>query len=99
MKAIIASIIFKITDTTTPSDQPPLSPDPDADGSISASGVVWVLRFGGLMALVAAVVSRILVPPPSEIDYLEELDEQIYRDDDPDVAGAGEGEGLLDQEE
>ncbi|GAA5985573.1 hypothetical protein JCM11641_004977 [Rhodosporidiobolus odoratus] len=60
--ALLSSLIFRLT-SSTPS--PPTSPSHPSslllvsDSSASGSGsVVWVLRFGGLAALVGAVVSR-----------------------------------------
>jgi hypothetical protein len=43
--AIVASIIFKLADT-----HPDIQP---TEGEGGKNGVAWVLRFGGLMALVS----------------------------------------------
>ncbi|ORX36430.1 major facilitator superfamily domain-containing protein [Kockovaella imperatae] len=53
--AIVASLIFKWTDGT----------DTNAEYS-SKPGVAWVLRFGGLMALIGAVISRKVPPTKTE---------------------------------
>lgn len=46
--AIVASIIFKLADT-----HPDVGPNEAGEGG--KNGVAWVLRFGGLMALVGLV--------------------------------------------
>ncbi|PLW56429.1 hypothetical protein PCANC_03459 [Puccinia coronata f. sp. avenae] len=41
---------------------------------------LWVFRLSGLVALLAAVLSRSLVVPTSELDYWDDLRFQIYED-------------------
>jgi len=46
----------------------------EEDGGLQGSNdVVWVLRFGGLAALVGVVASRWVLSPESELDYKYEL--------------------------
>lgn len=70
--ALVAMMIFKA-----------LGSDPDAlenGGGLRGSGdVVWVLRFGGAMSLIGAVVSRWIKSTGSERSYVEMLREQIDR--------------------
>jgi hypothetical protein len=56
--AIIAAVIFRIVAAVEdPTNQP--SPTPAQD-----SGVAWVLRFGGIMGLFAAILSRRIIEVP-----------------------------------
>lgn len=45
---MVASIIFKLADS-----QPDVQPTGEGHASAGKNGVAWVLRFGGLMALVS----------------------------------------------
>jgi hypothetical protein len=56
--AIIAAIIFKIVAAVEDPNNLP-NPTPTQD-----SGVAWVLRFGGIMGLFAAVLSRLIIEVP-----------------------------------
>ncbi|WWD16814.1 hypothetical protein CI109_101246 [Kwoniella shandongensis] len=61
--AVVASIIFKLADGE-PDVRPTFSEDgADVQGK---TGVAWVLRFGGLMALVGAAISRKVPPTKTE---------------------------------
>lgn len=51
-------------------DEKGLRPD---RGVESGADVVWVLRFGGVMTLVAVVLSRYVPAPPSEQNYVADL--------------------------
>lgn len=53
--AVVASIIFKLAD----GDAPPSGGFAEGDPHRPKTGVAWVLRFGGLMALVS---SRCVLP-------------------------------------
>ncbi|KAI8576887.1 hypothetical protein K450DRAFT_274338 [Umbelopsis ramanniana AG] len=56
--AIIAAVIFKIVSAVEDPTQP-TNPAPAQD-----SGVAWVLRFGGIMGLFAAILSRRIIEVP-----------------------------------
>ncbi|KAJ9096390.1 hypothetical protein QFC21_005212 [Naganishia friedmannii] len=56
--AIIASVIFKLTDSDEPRGADP--------NGAAYSGVAWTLRFGGLMALVGALICRKVAPTKTE---------------------------------
>lgn len=58
--AIIAALIFKAVEVVQDPNLPPSpTPRPTAD-----SGVAWVLRFGGIMGLFAAILSRRVIQVP-----------------------------------
>ncbi|CAM0135369.1 unnamed protein product [Umbelopsis sp. WA50703] len=58
--AIIAALIFKAVQAVQDPTLPPSpSPAPTQD-----SGVAWVLRFGGIMGLFAAILSRRIIEVP-----------------------------------
>jgi solute carrier family 45 protein 1/2/4 len=56
--AIIAAVIFKVVSAVEDPTKPP-SPTPAQD-----TGVAWVLRFGGIMGLFAAILSRRIIEVP-----------------------------------
>jgi len=56
--AIIAAVIFKVVSVVEDPTKPP-SPAPAQD-----TGVAWVLRFGGIMGLFAAILSRRIIEVP-----------------------------------
>ncbi|WVQ83527.1 hypothetical protein IAT38_005668 [Cryptococcus sp. DSM 104549] len=58
--AVVASIIFKLADS-----EPDIQPTGEGDAS-GKNGVAWVLRFGGLMAFVGALISRKVPPTKTE---------------------------------
>ncbi|KAL7419823.1 hypothetical protein Q5752_005739 [Cryptotrichosporon argae] len=59
--AVVASVIFRLAD----GEQPPT--EGFADGARHAkTGVAWVLRFGGLMAFVGALICRKVPPTKTE---------------------------------
>jgi solute carrier family 45 protein 1/2/4 len=73
--AIVASIIFRLADGDRRAagsfEPPPNQPTPGYPGGPDPvyhekSGVAWVLRFGGLMALVGAAVCRSVPPTKQE---------------------------------
>ncbi|RXK42648.1 solute carrier family 45, member 1/2/4 [Tremella mesenterica] len=60
--AVIASLIFQMVDGSSP-------PSTGFEGEVGAAqknGVAWVLRFGGLMALIGALISRKVPPTKTE---------------------------------
>jgi len=59
--ALISSAIFKLVDSTA-------NEDPDAPNNVyyGKNGVAWVLRFGGLCALIGALISRRVPPTRTE---------------------------------
>ncbi|WVF66722.1 hypothetical protein IAT40_001464 [Kwoniella sp. CBS 6097] len=60
--AVVASVIFKLAD-----QEPDIIPSSGAGGEAAGkNGVAWVLRFGGLMALVGALISRKVPPTKTE---------------------------------
>ncbi|WWC87557.1 uncharacterized protein L201_002447 [Kwoniella dendrophila CBS 6074] len=61
--AVVASVIFKLAD-----QEPDITPTSGggAEGGEGKNGVAWVLRFGGLMALVGALISRKVPPTKTE---------------------------------
>ncbi|WVW79703.1 hypothetical protein I302_101673 [Kwoniella bestiolae CBS 10118] len=60
--AVVASVIFKLAD-----QEPDIIPSSGgAEGGGGKNGVAWVLRFGGLMALVGALISRKVPPTKTE---------------------------------
>ncbi|WRT65410.1 uncharacterized protein IL334_002353 [Kwoniella shivajii] len=60
--AVVASIIFKLAD-----QEPDIDPSSRGEGGGGGkNGVAWVLRFGGLMALVGALISRKVPPTKTE---------------------------------
>ncbi|KGB78516.2 solute carrier family 45 member 1/2/4 [Cryptococcus deuterogattii R265] len=63
--AVVASIIFKLADSQQPDVQPTL-PETSGPHDQDKNGVAWVLRFGGLMAFVGALVSRKVPPTKTE---------------------------------
>lgn len=72
--AIVASIIFRLADGpgNAKSLEPPQTSPPDHGGGGTTdpiwhpkTGVAWVLRFGGLMALIGALICR-RVPPTKQ---------------------------------
>lgn len=63
--AVVASIIFKLADSQQPDIQPTL-PETSGPHDQDKNGVAWVLRFGGLMAFVGALVSRKVPPTKTE---------------------------------
>jgi solute carrier family 45 protein 1/2/4 len=71
--AIVASIIFKLADggkdVTDAAGFMGDSDDPGGPGAphyVDRTGVAWVLRFGGLMALVGAAICRRVPPTKTE---------------------------------
>ncbi|OXH61420.1 solute carrier family 45, member 1/2/4 [Cryptococcus neoformans] len=66
--AVVASIIFKLADSQP--DIQPTSVFTSVEGGgphgQDKNGVAWVLRFGGLMAFVGALVSRKVPPTKTE---------------------------------
>ncbi|OXC57663.1 solute carrier family 45, member 1/2/4, partial [Cryptococcus neoformans MW-RSA852] len=66
--AVVASIIFKLADSQP--DIQPTSASTSVEGGgphgQDKNGVAWVLRFGGLMAFVGALVSRKVPPTKTE---------------------------------
>lgn len=74
--ACVAAIIFKISEVV---DQNGLRQN---RGIESGADVVWVLRFGGVMTLVAVVLSRYVPAPPSEQNYVADLKSASNVDDD-----------------
>ncbi|KAK8861283.1 hypothetical protein IAR55_002102 [Kwoniella newhampshirensis] len=60
--AVVASIIFKLADGE-PDVKPTFEGGADVQGK---TGVAWVLRFGGLMALIGAAISRKVPPTKTE---------------------------------
>lgn len=91
--AIVASIIFRIADgdnNTSSFDPPPTAPpggthpDPTVPAYHEKSGVAWVLRFGGLMALIGAAICRRVPPTKQEKTMrrrLAEMREQVEADE------------------
>lgn len=65
---MVASVIFKLADSQP--DIQPTSVFTSVEGSgphgQDKNGVAWVLRFGGLMAFVGALVSRKVPPTKTE---------------------------------
>jgi solute carrier family 45 protein 1/2/4 len=61
-------VIFRIVDESTPVSTHPPSPDlePDHNTYLGKNGVAWVLRFGGLCALIGAVACRMVPPTKTE---------------------------------
>nr|XP_018264346.1 solute carrier family 45, member 1/2/4 [Kwoniella dejecticola CBS 10117]OBR86504.1 solute carrier family 45, member 1/2/4 [Kwoniella dejecticola CBS 10117] len=59
--AVVASIIFKLAD-----QEPDVIPSSGGGEGGGKNGVAWVLRFGGLMALVGALISRKVPPTKTE---------------------------------
>jgi len=59
--ALIASAIFKLTDPHTK-----INPDGPDNVYYGKNGVSWVLRFGGLCALIGALISRRVPPTRTE---------------------------------
>lgn len=66
--ALVSSMIFRIVDESTPVSTHPPSPDlePDHNTYLGKNGVAWVLRFGGLCALIGAVACRMVPPTKTE---------------------------------
>lgn len=64
--AIIASIIFKIADGDKACGLAGPGGEPVPEPYRGPTGVSWVLRFGGLMALIGAVICRRVPPTKSE---------------------------------
>ncbi|KAG1783214.1 major facilitator superfamily domain-containing protein [Suillus placidus] len=66
--AIVSSVIFRIVDESTPVVAPSPSPDlePDHNTYLGKNGVAWVLRFGGLCALIGAAACRMVPPTKTE---------------------------------
>ncbi|OCF30813.1 solute carrier family 45, member 1/2/4 [Kwoniella heveanensis BCC8398] len=60
--AVVASVIFRLAD-----QEPDIIPSSGGGGeSAGKNGVAWVLRFGGLMALIGALISRKVPPTKTE---------------------------------
>ncbi|ORY25239.1 major facilitator superfamily domain-containing protein [Naematelia encephala] len=57
--ALVASVIFKLADGES-------EVRPTGAGAANKTGVAWVLRFGGLMALVGAAICRKVPPTKTE---------------------------------
>lgn len=66
-----------------------------------SNDVVWVLRFGGLAAIGGAILSRWIVPPVTEREYVARvLYGEGYENGERDgVYERGREEGLLGEEE
>lgn len=73
--ALIAALIFKLLGHNDPSDPS----DPNAGGGLKNGNndVIWVLRFGGMMALLGAIVSRRLIKTGSELAYARFLEKGV----------------------
>jgi solute carrier family 45 protein 1/2/4 len=67
--AIVSSVIFRIVDESAPVLDPSPSPDlePDHNTYLGKNGVAWVLRFGGLCALIGAAACRMVPPTKTEL--------------------------------
>lgn len=59
--ALVASLIFKLAD-----GEPSVTPNGEGSDAAGKNGVAWVLRFGGLMALVGALICRKVPPTKTE---------------------------------
>lgn len=70
--AIVAAVIFKLLGTSDPNDG-----DGSSGGLRGTNDVVWVLRFGALMSLIGAIVSRRVLVTPSESAYTKLLEAQL----------------------
>ncbi|GAA5972190.1 hypothetical protein JCM8115_007152 [Rhodotorula mucilaginosa] len=69
------------TTTATSGDDPSTQPPPGAGSELQGQNdVVWVLRFGGLAALIGMVVSRWVCETKSEREYREYLEWGWRRD-------------------
>lgn len=90
--ALVAAAIFKLTAAshspslallpaaTAAGDDPSTRPPSPGDNELKGQNdVVWVLRFGGLAALIGMVVSRWVCETKSEREYREYL-ESGWRD-------------------
>lgn len=64
--AIVASVIFRIVDESTPIVAPSPNLEPDHNTYLGKNGVAWVLRFGGLCTLFGAAVCRMVPPTKTE---------------------------------
>lgn len=67
--AIVSSVIFRIVDESAPVSTPSPTPDlePDQNTYLGKNGVAWVLRFGGLCALIGAAACRMVPPTKTEL--------------------------------
>ncbi|KAG1759805.1 major facilitator superfamily domain-containing protein [Suillus occidentalis] len=67
--AIVSSVIFRIVDESAPVSTPSPIPDlePDQNTYLGKNGVAWVLRFGGLCALIGAAACRMVPPTKTEL--------------------------------
>ncbi|KIK37654.1 hypothetical protein CY34DRAFT_92369 [Suillus luteus UH-Slu-Lm8-n1] len=67
--AIVSSVIFRIVDESAPILTPSPIPDlePDQNTYLGKNGVAWVLRFGGLCALIGAAACRMVPPTKTEL--------------------------------
>ncbi|OAX44531.1 MFS general substrate transporter [Rhizopogon vinicolor AM-OR11-026] len=63
--AVVASVIFRIVDESSPDDIPP-GTDLEHNTYLGKNGVAWVLRFGGLCTLIGAAVCRMVPPTKTE---------------------------------
>lgn len=78
--AMIAAAIFKLSELASQKGLKTPS-----HGIESGADVVWVLRFGGLMTVIAFFVSRYVPAPPSEqtyVTYLKEANIAAYMEED-----------------
>lgn len=93
--ALVAAAIFKLTAASrspalslaflsqlaTSGDDPSTQPPPGSGSELQGQNdVVWVLRFGGLAALIGMVVSRWVCETKSEREYREYLEWGWRRD-------------------
>jgi solute carrier family 45 protein 1/2/4 len=62
-------VIFRIVDESGPVLTPSPTPDlePDQNTYLGKNGVAWVLRFGGLCALIGAAACRMVPPTKTEL--------------------------------
>jgi solute carrier family 45 protein 1/2/4 len=75
--AIVAALIFKLLGRSDPND------GGGAEGGLRGTNdVVWVLRFGALMSLIGAIVSRRVLVTPSETAYIQLLKAQLKDGED-----------------
>ena len=103
--AIVSSLIFKAVAASHPAPSPgggsehtPLVTDMFAiasgggGGGQEANGVAWVLRFGGVCALVAAAITRRVPPTKTEKAMRRRLAEMraVEREDEEDPGLYGE---------